>query len=55
MEKNLRLGDNITMPTPIEKPFWLMLVHKGVQTISESFEDVDMNEWTTWDVVVRGY
>jgi hypothetical protein len=32
-----------------------MLVDKGVYTISKSFEDVDMNEWTTRDFVVKGY
>ncbi len=32
-----------------------MLVDKGVYSISKSFEDVDMNEWTTGDFVVKGY
>jgi hypothetical protein len=30
-------------------------VDKGVHTISKFFEDVDINEWTKGDVVVRGY
>jgi hypothetical protein len=38
-----------------DKPFWFMLVEKGVHTLSKSFENADMNEWTTWDVVVKGY
>ncbi len=38
-----------------DEPFWLMLVDKGVHTVSKYFEDVNMNEWTTWDVVVKGY
>ncbi len=37
------------------EPFWLMLVDKGVHIVSKSFEDVDMNEWTTRDFVVKGY
>ncbi len=32
-----------------------MLVDKGVHIVSKSFEDVDMNEWTTRDFVVKGY
>jgi hypothetical protein len=32
-----------------------MLVDKGVHINSKSFEDVDMNEWTTEDFVVKGY
>jgi len=35
--------------------FSLMLVDKGAHIICESFEDVDMNEWIAWDVVVKGY
>ncbi len=44
---NLHLSDNVLVPTPTNKPFWLMLVDKGVHTILESFEDGDKNEWTT--------
>jgi hypothetical protein len=32
-----------------------MLVDKGGSHCFQSFEDVDMNEWTTWDVMVKGY
>jgi hypothetical protein len=48
---NLHPSDNIGMPTLTDEP----LVDKGVHTISKFFEDVDINEWTKGDVVVRGY
>jgi hypothetical protein len=52
---NLHPSDNIGMPTLTNKSFWLIMVDKGVHTIFESFEDVNMNEWTIGDVVVKGY
>jgi hypothetical protein len=48
-------GHNVEVPTPIDEPFWLMLVDKGVHTELESFEDGDKNEWTIGNVVVRSY
>jgi hypothetical protein len=52
---NLHLGDNIVVLTPIDEPFWLMLVDKGAHIVLKSFEDGDKNEWIARDVVVKGY
>jgi hypothetical protein len=45
----------ITVPTPTNKPFWLMLMGKSVHIVFESCEDGDKNELTVGDVMVRGY
>ncbi len=48
--KNLCPGDNVAMPTLINKPFWQLLVDKGPRIIVISFNDEDGIVWTK-DVV----
>ncbi len=52
---NLHLGDNVTIPTTIYEPFWLMLVEKGSHVVDNSFTNFDQSDWTHGDMVVRGY
>ncbi len=51
---NLCPSDNVIVPT-IDGQFWLMLVEKGLHVVAKSFKDVDANEWTKGDIVIRGY
>ncbi len=54
IDDNLCPGDNVAIPT-IDEPFWIMLVERGLHVVAKSFKDVDANEWTKSNMVIRGY
>jgi hypothetical protein len=53
--ENLCPSDNVAIPTATNEPFWIILVDKGAHVVVTSFKNVDGNEWTNEDIVLRGF